>query len=580
MRAERASAPKPHSPAPRGYAHLKQDQALPLANSALQISSITAAFRISAALGLYLKQTMTSYSPNITRRALCQAALSGAAACATGAFLEMEGSNAMAAAIAPGAIKLPRVNPGEVGISAAAISAFINGVQQKVQGLHSFMLLRHGKVAAEGWWAPYSPQHPHMLYSLSKSFTSTAVGLAISEGHLTVEDPVLKFFPESAPVTPSDNLRAMKVKHLLTMSTGHDKDATGPTTAAPDGDWVKAFLSLPVEHDPGTHFAYNSAATYMLSAIVQKLVGQPIVAYLTPRLFNPLGISGQTWETCPRGINTGGWGLMVKTEDIARFGQLYLQKGQWAGKQIIPAAWVEEATTKKISNGDPTTPSDWAQGYCYQFWRCRHNAFRGDGAFGQYCVVLPELDAVLAITSGVGDMQAILNCVWDQLLPGIAPGDSATEEGQEELRKQIAALQIAPPTGEASSAMAHSVSGKMYVFDANAYHLKSMHIDFHGAEAMLTLTGETETQQIKAGHTRWVAGHGRLPGVVSTSAAGKGVWKSADTYELKVVFNETPFIETITLKFGADSATLTAGTNYSFGPPLKVELTGHATGGK
>src|SRR5690242_1067573 len=140
----------------------------------------------------------------------------------------------------------------------------------------------------------------------------------------------------------------MRVRHLLTMNTGHDKDTTGPVTSSKDGDWVKTFLALPVEHEPGTKFVYNSAATYMLSAIVQKLTGMTVLDYLKPRLFGPLGIEGETWETSPQGIDCGGWGLSVKTEDIARFGQLYLQKGQWNGRQVVPAAWVEDATSKHI----------------------------------------------------------------------------------------------------------------------------------------------------------------------------------------------------------------------------------------
>ena len=210
-----------------------------------------------------------------------------------------------------------------------------------VHDLHSFMLLRHGQVVARGWWSPYAAQRPHMLFSLSKSFTSTAVGLAVAEGRLTVDDPVLSFFPEDAPAKVSPNLAAMRVRDLLSMSTGHAKDATGRATHKKEGNWVKGFLSLPVRYAPGTHFVYNSAATYMLSAIVQKLTGMTLLDYLRPRLFEPLGIDNPTWESCPRGINTGGWGLSVRTEDIARFGQLYLQKGVWKGQRILPEAWVE-----------------------------------------------------------------------------------------------------------------------------------------------------------------------------------------------------------------------------------------------
>ena len=163
----------------------------------------------------------------------------------------------------------------------------------------------------------------------------------------------------------------------------------------------------------------------MLSAIVQTVTGQKILDYLQPRLFEPLGIQGETWETCPRGINVGGWGLSIQTEGLAKFGQLYLQKGAWQGRQLLPAQWVEEATTFKIQQPLPAKPSrpndqnDWLQGYCYQFWRCRHNAFRGDGAFGQFMIVMPEQDAVVAITAEVSDMQGELDLVWQHLLPAM-----------------------------------------------------------------------------------------------------------------------------------------------------------------
>ncbi len=193
------------------------------------------------------------------------------------------------------------------------------------------MVLRHGCVVAEGWWSPYGPRHPHMLYSLSKSFTSSAVGLAVAEGRLSVDDLLLSFFPDEAPLHPDPNLAKMRIRHLLSMSTGHAEDTTGRLHATPDGQWIKAFLALPVEYAPGTHFVYNSGASYMLSAVVQKLTGMTLIDYLTPRLFGPLGIQNPTWETSAEGINFGGWGLNIKTEDIARFGQMYLQKGVCAG---------------------------------------------------------------------------------------------------------------------------------------------------------------------------------------------------------------------------------------------------------
>jgi CubicO group peptidase (beta-lactamase class C family) len=242
---------------------------------------------------------------------------------------------------------LPRSVPEAEGVSSEGIISFLGAVDKSNLGLHSFMFLRHGKVIAEGWWNPYRRDLKHTMYSLSKSFTSTAIGLAVSENRLTVNDKVISFFPGYPPDTISQYLGELTVQNLLTMSVGQTPDPTG-TIVTRDSNWIRSFLALPILNKPGSVFLYNSLATYMLSAIVQKVTGQKVIDYLTPRLFNPLGIDGMDWETDPMGINTGGWGLRIKAEDMAKFGQLYLQKGKWNGKQLLPESWVEEATSIKI----------------------------------------------------------------------------------------------------------------------------------------------------------------------------------------------------------------------------------------
>ena len=331
---------------------------------------------------------------------------------------------------------LPRATPESQGVSSEKLKEFIESLHAKVNTMHSVMVVRHGHVIAEGWWAPQTPETRHLLWSLSKSFTSTAVGLAIAEGKLSLDDEVLKFFPDKAPEQPSKNLSQMRLRDLLRMATGHETEPRMPA----DGDWVKAFLAHPVPFKPGTHFRYNTPATFMQSAMVQKATGQTVLEYLKPRLFDPLGISGHEWGANPQGITLGGYGLAARTEDIAKFGQLYLQKGQWNGKQLVPAAWVDQATARQTSNGSNPL-SDWDQGYGYQFWRCRHGAFRGDGAKGQFCVVLPGQDTVVAMTADTGDMQGELNVVWDKLLNEL--GDKPLPEnprGAKALAELVAGL--------------------------------------------------------------------------------------------------------------------------------------------
>jgi CubicO group peptidase (beta-lactamase class C family) len=344
--------------------------------------------------------------------------------------------------VAPGqdaaTLSLPRSSPEAQGISSEAIRAFVEAADKEINTMHSFMLVRHGHVVAEGWWKPQTPETSHVMFSLSKSFMSTAVGLAIDEGKLSLDDEVLKFFPDLAPLEPSKNLKAMRVRDLLTMSTGHE---TAPKLTK-DVDWVRASLAHPVPHKPGTHFFYDSSASYLASAIVQKVTGQTVLDYLRPRLFDPLGISQPTWATSPQGISVGGSGLSIRTEDIAKFGQLYLQKGKWHGKQLVPASWVAAATARQVSNGS-NPKSDWEQGYGFQFWRCRHGVYRGDGANGQFCIVLPDQDAVIAMTAASNSMQAQLNVVWDKLLPAFgAKALPENEPEQDKLKKTFSGLAV------------------------------------------------------------------------------------------------------------------------------------------
>ncbi len=461
---------------------------------------------------------------------------------------------------------LPRSTPEQQGVSSSAIAAFLEAVEQNQKELHSFMLLRHGRVAAEGWWSPYGPERPHMLFSLSKSFTSTAIGLAVEEGRLSVDDPVLSFFPDEAPEHPSDHLSSMRVRHLLSMSTGHAEDTIGRLGGREDGNWVKAFLGLPVEYAPGTKFVYNSGATYMLSAIIQKVTGLTLLAYLQPRLFEPLGIENAAWESCPRGINTGGWGLSIKTEDIAKFGQLYLQKGIWNGKRILSEAWVEEATTAHISNGsDPD--SDWQQGYGYQFWRCRHGAYRGDGAFGQFCVVLPGQDAVIAITSGENDMQGILNLVWEHLLPGLSDAPLPEDEtALPSLTRKLSSLALLPPRERSHSSVAAKVSGLRYVMEANEVHAQTVSFTFAEDATLFTVWDDKGTEhRIRCGNGEWQEGTTALKGNPQRVAAS-GTWRDEHTFVMTWRFVETPFYDTIVCRFDEDRLRLEPSTNVSFGP--------------
>ena len=472
--------------------------------------------------------------------------------------------------------KLQRSTPEEQGVSPAAALKFVKAVDQKIHEMHSFMLLRKGVVMAEAWWSPYSAERPHMLFSLTKSFTSTAVGLAAAEGRLSVDDQVLSFFPEQAPTKPDENLKAMCVKHLLTMSTGHATDTTERMTRRRDGDWVKGFLALPVENTPGAPFVYNSGASHMLSAIVQKVTGMKLVDYLQLRLFEPLGIEQLEWETCPKGISIGGWGLSVTTEAIARFGQLYLQKGLWNGKRILSEAWVDEATAKQVSNGSKPD-SDWEQGYGYQFWRCRHGIYRGDGAFGQYCIVMPEQEAVLAITSGVDDMQSVLNQAWEHLLPAFArTATPADPTAQKALNKKLSSLAHRPLTGANQSSVVSQVNGRTFLLEPNEQKIKSLRFDFSETGCVLMIQTGRRKHHVRCGLGEWLEGEAPAFRRLSQPAVACGAWTAEDTFQVVLRLIESPFYQTMTCRFAGGQVTIDSAMNVAFGPKEMPQLVGKA----
>lgn len=313
-----------------------------------------------------------------------------------------------------------------------AFSQYLDTIKQTKADQHSIMILQHGKIIFSAWMNGESADKPHVMWSVSKTFTSLAVGFAITEGKLKLTDKVISFFPDKLPSEISDNLKALEIRHLLTMNSGHDTDPTGsiadifaPNTWDSNKDWIRAFFEYPIIHQPGTYFAYNTMGTYVLSAIVQKVTGQKVFDYLTPRLFAPLDITGIHWDESCAGINCGGWGLYLKTEDMAKVGQFLLQKGKWKGKQLIPAAWIEEASKKQVesyptwAHDEIQSRSDWLQGYGYQIWRCQHNAYRADGAKGQAIIVVPDKDAVIVLTAYRSDPTNEFNQIWKIIFPAL-----------------------------------------------------------------------------------------------------------------------------------------------------------------
>jgi hypothetical protein len=396
---------------------------------------------------------------------------------------------------------------------------------------------------------------------------------------------VLSFFPEEAPAQPSANLQAMQVKHLLSMNTGHHDDTTGAVFRGEGDDWARIFLSLPVEHEPGTWFVYNTGATYMLSAIITKLTGQSLFDYLTPRLFDPLGITQPVWETDPQGINIGGSGLHIRTEDFARLAQLYLQQGAWNGVHILSPGWVAEATAVHSDNSNTQTNPDWSVGYGYQFWRCRHNAFRGDGAFGQFCLVLPEQDAVLAMTAGLQDMQAVLDKVWEHLLPAFEPAPlPADPEAVAALQHKLANLTLRQPSGEATSPNAGSLTGRTWHLAPNDLGLTAVTLHTTGNSTEIMLSSASGEQGVTVSPGAWNPNSLILPdprsGLVNLQngsgepVAASGAWTTTDTYELWLAYVNGVYGQVWTFAFADEALHLSVKPNVSWAESTPILIEG------
>jgi CubicO group peptidase (beta-lactamase class C family) len=343
--------------------------------------------------------------------------------------------------------------PSAQGVDARGIAAFVTALRE-TPGVepHSLQVLKNGQLIAQGWWAPYRADRAHLLYSLSKSFTSTALGFAVAEGLVDLDATVLSYFPEYDAEITDERSRRIAVRHVAAMASGHAEETLGRAVEDPSGDIVKGFLRIAPDAEPGTLFCYNQPCTFSVAAIVQRTSGQGLLEYLRPRLLDPLGIGADEigWLHDDRGRELGFSGFHAPTEAIAKLGQLYLDEGVWKGERLLPAEWVAEATRSHIDNSNFHPNVDWQQGYGFQFWMARHG-YRGDGAYGQFCIVLPEQRTVVAITSQSPDMQAVLDAAWEHLLPAVSgpdlPADAAAHDAA--LAQQLAGLGLVPLDGPA-----------------------------------------------------------------------------------------------------------------------------------
>lgn len=355
---------------------------------------------------------------------------------------------------------LEHVAPEEVGVDSKVITAFLNEINEKGLGLQSFTVVCHDKVCAQGFFKPYNADTPHVLYSMSKSVTSTAIGFAVSEGLISLNDRVAEFFPEY-PMSKRPFNRMLTIRMLLTM---HSDKLITVLDEKGQKDWIANFMGATFILPPNTKFNYISENTFMLSAIISRVTGMSVVDYLYPRIFEPLGIEKPFWEMDGAGNNAGGWGLYMKSEDLAKFFLPYIHNGKWIdGTQIVPEIWVKEATRKQV-NSVRDGYIDNMEGYGYQFWRNPiANSSRADGLFGQRCFLFPDYDALVVLNCGEAEDYKVMKVFW-KYFPQCFGYEALPENKQayDEMLETIEGCHVEElPATERNIEMEQKISGRL-----------------------------------------------------------------------------------------------------------------------
>ncbi|MBF8184265.1 serine hydrolase [Nonomuraea sp. K274] len=474
------------------------------------------------------------------------------------------------------------------------VRAFLQELAKRDMRLHSLLVHWRGRTMLDLWQWPHEPDLKHKLHSATKSFTGTAVGFAEAEGLLGLDDPVVSFFDGRLPAVPSENLSRMRVRDLLTMRTGHGRGLSGATTRLRRTGWIEEFLEEPVAELPGRRFMYSSTTSHVLSAIVQRVSGQPVDEYLRPRLFEPLGITDFDWERDPEGVASGGNGLSMRPRDLLSFGVLYLQDGVWQGRRILPNGWPQKASTPHVRsalsgawNGQelvPPAPDAVADsGYGYQFWTTEDGIYNASGIFGQECMIFPEQDGVVVVTGAMGDdtyhdLPKMIRETFRDAFDGTARDQVSEADEDDEVSQWV--LRVREPEPLRASAC-RSGFREAYDFEPNEHGLRSLSVDVQADSVLLVLEDERGRHPIEHGIGDWVR-----------QRTGVSVWRLHHSYQdacapilaaaqwaarpghdavgdvlcLTWHFLEAPFIDRLVLRFDVDGVTVEHEVNVNSGP--------------
>ena len=458
-------------------------------------------------------------------------------------------------------------------MSSTAVGAFLDDATRLGVELNSLMVWRGGAVAAEGWWWPYRPELPHMMHSATKSFLSAGVGLALAEGRFALTDKAISFFdPEQLPADVGENLRAMTVEDLLTQTSGHSQGASGSVWRFIKTSWVDEFFKIPVTYRPGAVFKYTSANSFLLSAILSQTTGGNAHAYITPRLLEPLGITGLSWDVGPEGINPGGNGISCRTADLLKLAILHLRGGVWDGRRVLPADWVGRAT--RPQRGNP---------HGYHWWMGPGGAFYAYGIFGQFAVAFPEHDAIVVTTASAPPAEETLrSLIWHHFPRAFQTTSPASND--EALAERLSGLRVLDPIARRESPTAAAISGRRFVAGANDDGMEAFRLDFSDGLCRLEVEDERGVHHVDMGLDAWIEGetsmtgallhHGYEPGVQRVVAGAR--WTDDATLVLTWQFVETAFRDEVVLRFEGDTVTFDRTVNVNSRPTYRPRISARA----
>jgi CubicO group peptidase (beta-lactamase class C family) len=456
---------------------------------------------------------------------------------------------------------LPRSPPEAKGVPSSSIIGFLDDVERAGLELHSFMLSRAGSVIAEGWWWPYAPQRIHMTHSLTKSVMVSGVAIAMDEARFGLDDRVVSFFPEHIPPDASENLKAMTVRDLLTMRTGHDHETSGSVWRPLKTSWVEEFMKIPVVYQPGTKWVYTSAASYMLSAIITKTTGQKLADYIRPRMLDPMGIRNFHWDVSPEGVTPGGNGLSWQTSDSLKLGMLYARRGAWNGQQLLSPQWITEASRQQVPDGP----------YGYQWWIGPGGAFFAAGMFSQFSIVFPEHDAVLAVFAAIDDSAKLLPLVWKHFPSAFATQPTPRSADAIALRRREAGLRVLAHLSKTASPTGPKVSGRQFKLSPNDQGATAVVFDFARGKVRYTLIDDRGSHAVAAGLGRWIEQEMTMPGArlhheyePDTMRVVAGArWRGPDELEITWQYVEAAFRDTVVCRFDGDRVSIDRGVNVN-----------------